>query len=183
MTILCWPLCADHCLNNFSLLNFKFWTMSKQILTCQPSFEPTEEQDIRVQIWTCKIMEFYPTVAGNIKSKWEECGVLKQIFIASCTFPHCQKNLYVFILFPILKSLLNFRWICKKKHCMFPEHWNRQKILSDIRQCFSCLLDEGITKNEKEKISGWLFFLIHFIRFEMHMDRPDKSENVFGIWY
>jgi hypothetical protein len=24
------------------------------------------------------------------------------------------------------------------------------------------------------------FFKIHFIRFEMHMERPDKSENIFG---
>ena len=27
------------------------------------------------------------------------------------------------------------------------------------------------------------FFLIHFVRFEMHMDRPDKSENIFGTSY
>ena len=27
------------------------------------------------------------------------------------------------------------------------------------------------------------FFKIHFIRFEMHMDRPDKSENIFGTSY
>ena len=27
------------------------------------------------------------------------------------------------------------------------------------------------------------FFKIHFTCFEMHMDRPDKSENIFGIWY
>ena len=25
------------------------------------------------------------------------------------------------------------------------------------------------------------FFKIHFIRFEMHMDRPDKSEDTFGF--
>ena len=25
------------------------------------------------------------------------------------------------------------------------------------------------------------FFKIHFICFEMHMDRPDKSENMFGF--
>ena len=46
-----------------------------------------------------------------------------------------------------------------------------QKILLDIRQRFSCLLDEGIEKKCKKKNffhSG--FFLIHFIRFEMHMD-------------
>ena len=27
------------------------------------------------------------------------------------------------------------------------------------------------------------FFKSHFIRLEMHMDGPDKSENIFGIWY
>ena len=27
------------------------------------------------------------------------------------------------------------------------------------------------------------FFKIHFIRFEMHMDRLDKSENIFGTSY
>ena len=27
------------------------------------------------------------------------------------------------------------------------------------------------------------FFLNHFYGFEMHMDRPDKSENIFGIGY
>ena len=30
-----------------------------------------------------------------------------------------------------------------------------------------------------EVVSRWLFF-IHFIRFEMHMDRPDKSDDIFG---
>ena len=32
-----------------------------------------------------------------------------------------------------------------------------------------------------KKNSRWLFEIIHIIRFEMHMDRPDKSENIFGI--
>ena len=27
------------------------------------------------------------------------------------------------------------------------------------------------------------FLKIFFIRFEMHMDRPDKSENIFGLSY
>ena len=26
-------------------------------------------------------------------------------------------------------------------------------------------------------------YLIHIICFEMHMDRPDKSDNIFGIKY
>jgi hypothetical protein len=29
--------------------------------------------------------------------------------------------------------------------------------------------------------SKWLFEIIHIIHFEMHMDRPDKFENNFGI--
>ena len=38
-------------------------------------------------------------------------------------------------------------------------------------------------KMQKKIFSRWLFFKIHIIRFEMHMDRPDKSENIFGISY
>ena len=34
---------------------------------------------------------------------------------------------------------------------MFLEHWNRQKILSNICQCFSCPLDEWIAKRCKKK--------------------------------
>ena len=33
-----------------------------------------------------------------------------------------------------------------------------------------------------QKKSRWLFEIIHIIRFEMHMDRRDKSENIVGIW-
>jgi hypothetical protein len=40
----------------------------------------------------------------------------------------------------------------------------------------------GLKKYAKKKFHGG-FFLIHFIRFEMHMDRPDKSENILGISY
>ena len=35
----------------------------------------------------------------------------------------------------------------------------------------------------QEKKSRWLFEMIHIIRFEMHMDRQDKSENIFWIQY
>jgi hypothetical protein len=38
----------------------------------------------------------------------------------------------------------------------------------------------GLQKNPKE-ISQWLFEIIHIIHFEMHMDWPDKSENIFWI--
>ena len=65
-------------------------------------------------------------------------------------------------------------------HCRFLEHRNRQNILSNIPQRFSCLLDEWIEKKCKKKIRD-VFFEIHFSRFEMHMDRLDKSENIFGI--
>ena len=34
-------------------------------------------------------------------------------------------------------------------------------------------------KNMQKKIFMLAFFKIHFIRFEMHMDRPDKSENIY----
>ena len=47
------------------------------------------------------------------------------------------------------------------------EHWNSQKTITSIRQHFS----------------RWLFEIIHIICFEMHMDRPDKSENIVGIRY
>jgi hypothetical protein len=39
----------------------------------------------------------------------------------------------------------------------------------------------GLQKKNKKKKSRWLFEIIHIIRFEMHMDRPDKSENIYGI--
>jgi hypothetical protein len=39
----------------------------------------------------------------------------------------------------------------------------------------------GLQKYEKKKKSRALFEIIHIIGFEMHMDRPDKSENIFGI--
>ena len=38
-------------------------------------------------------------------------------------------------------------------HCGFLEHWNSQKSLTKIRQCFSCLLDEGIEKICKKKFT------------------------------
>ena len=63
---------------------------------------------------------------------------------------------------------------------MFLEHWNRQKNISNIRQRFSCLLD---CKNMQKKNFIMAFLKIHFICFEMDMDRPDKYENTFGIQY
>ena len=54
---------------------------------------------------------------------------------------------------------------------------NRQKILFSIQQRFSCLLDEWIAKICKYFFFTMAFFKIHFICFEMHIDRVDKSEN------
>ena len=46
---------------------------------------------------------------------------------------------------------------------------------------FHVYLMNGLQKNAKKK-SGWLFdFEInHIFCFKMHMDRPDKSENILG---
>ena len=45
-------------------------------------------------------------------------------------------------------------------HCEFLEYWNTQKSVWRIWQRFSCLLDEGISKNMKEiEFSQWLFKL------------------------
>ena len=63
---------------------------------------------------------------------------------------------------------------------MFLEHWNRQKNISDIPQRFSYLLDEGIAKKCKKNHDGFFFKYILY-PFERHMDRPYKSENIFGI--
>ena len=44
-------------------------------------------------------------------------------------------------------------------HCGFLKHWNSQKSLCNIWQCFSCLLDESIEKKwKKKKFHGGLFF-------------------------
>ena len=44
-------------------------------------------------------------------------------------------------------------------HRMFLEQWNMQKILSNIRQRFSCLLDEWIAKKCKKKFFAVAFSL------------------------
>ena len=68
----------------------------------------------------------------------------------------------------------SFVFALECQHCWFLEHWNRQKSLTNIWQCFSCLLDEWIA-NIWKTFSRWLFEIIHIIHFGMHMDRPDKS--------
>ena len=44
-------------------------------------------------------------------------------------------------------------------HRRFLEHWNSQKNLCNIWQCFSCLLDEWIAKECKKKFFVVFFFL------------------------
>jgi len=62
--------------------------------------------------------------------------------------------------------------------------WVTNKLLTQSQKqrifSFFCLLLSGLQKNPKE-ISQWLFEIIHIIRFEMHMDWPDKSENIFWM--
>ncbi len=109
------------------------------------------------------------------------------------TWKKCQVgSFYSYRLIPqMIEDLIGYYWVYIVKelcgtillHPYFLEHWNRQKILSDIWQCFSCLLDESIPKNANKKNHCGVFLKIHFIHFEMHMDRPDKSENIFGRWY
>ena len=45
------------------------------------------------------------------------------------------------------------------------------------RSCFDA------KKMKKEILLTWTSEIIQFIRIEMHMDRPDKFENIFGISY
>ena len=60
---------------------------------------------------------------------------------------------------------------------VFLEYWNIKKSLTSIQQHLSCLLDWVDCKNmQKIFLSRWLFEIIHIICFEMHIDRPDKSE-------
>ena len=68
-------------------------------------------------------------------------------------------------------------------HSWFLEHWNSQKIICNIRHRFSYLLDEWIEKICKNFFFTVAFFKIHFIRFEMHMDRPDNLKKNFGTSY
>ena len=49
--------------------------------------------------------------------------------------------------------------------------------------CLLIQLKQWIEKYAKKIFFHGVFFLIHFFRFEMQMDRPDKSENIFGTSY
>ena len=57
---------------------------------------------------------------------------------------------------PIPIEFLSARFYSRYR--MFLEQWNKQKILSNIRQLFSCLLDEWIPRKCKKKNSWWLVF-------------------------
>ena len=79
----------------------------------------------------------------------------------------CDYQGIFFILFPIV----NFR-----EHCMFLVHWHRPKILSDVRQRFSCLLDERI-----EKKNQCLFLKSTLSVFRCTWTGRFRSKNIFGI--
>ena len=85
----------------------------------------------------------------------------------------CSKNLQKKVQSIICLHLFTNDWLK-----IFLE---RLRDLQPHWQCFSCLLDEWIAKISKKRF--WLFEIIYIIHFEMNMDRPDKSENIFGIWY
>ena len=101
------------------------------------------------------------------------------------------KRLYIYIrvssvmqFFQRWAIISNISWsklnICT--HYWFLEHWNMQKSLTHIWQCFSCLPDEWIAKISKKKNFTVAFEIIHIIRFEMQRDRLDKSEDVMGYF-
>ena len=50
--------------------------------------------------------------------------------------------------------------LLQKQDWRILEHWNRQKILSNIRQQFSFQVDEGIAKIFKRKLHGGHLFLL-----------------------
>ena len=58
------------------------------------------------------------------------------------------------------------------------------EIAKNVFPAFDNLFHKSISwgncKNIKKK-SQWLFEKFYIIRFEMHMDSPEKSENIFGI--
>ena len=56
-------------------------------------------------------------------------------------------------------------------------------MLADQTELQSGKMMSGLKKYAKNFFFHGNSFLIHFIRFEMHMDRPDKSENIFGTSY
>ena len=56
-----------------------------------------------------------------------------------------------------------------------------KKVFVTFDNDFHAYLMSGLKKYAK--IITVAFFRIHFIHFEMHMDRLDKFENIFGISY
>ena len=75
-----------------------------------------------------------------------EVGFVLYIIEFSIYFFHCS-------------SFINFEKMHLPQHPMFLEHWYRQKILSYIRQRFSYLFDELISKKcKKNFFRGGFFF-------------------------
>ena len=58
-----------------------------------------------------------------------------------------------------------------------------KKFFPVFNNVFHVYLMSGFQKYANIFFFTMAFFKIHFICFEMHIDRPDESENIFGTWY
>ena len=61
---------------------------------------------------------------------------------------------------------------------------NRQSYISQVvydRDLYFGLGPIPKANPKSADFSWWLFEIVHIVCFEMHMDRPDKSANIFGI--
>ena len=85
-------------------------------------------------------------------------------------------------------STLDFFFCSSQKHHKVFSFWSHgtvgfqsieivKKVLHTFDNFFPVYLINGLQKF----FSQWLFEIIHIILFEMHMDRLDKSENIFGV--
>ena len=163
----------------------------------------TVEPFISVNLYSLDLTFSFPRWKFTNITKWNGtyrmCVAYSSNIFTGCTIFHGQGSLvynltsslkirkYI-IKYLIIFEFLRCLWeqkvfnissgIFMTPHCVFLDHWNRRKILSSIKQCFSRLIDEGITKICKK---NWLFQIIHIIHFVMQIDRSDKSENIFAI--
>ena len=85
-----------------------------------------------------------------------------------------------FSIFLIQKSKKTFtiESLTKDKHPMFLEHWNYFQHWTTF-----FMSTKWVDCKNMQKQFFTMFFFKSTICFKMHMDRPDKSENTFGIQY
>ena len=104
-----------------------------------------------------------------VKSRANVCLFSKSAHIFWDSNQHAQPSLPYWLMFLTLLSatlekkingITLYRHIYQKgAHCVFLEHWNSQKTLCNIRQRFSCLLDEWVKKIcKKIFFHGGFFF-------------------------